>query len=70
MQSNPTRRAEPGLIVPTGEIEIYLACGWMPADEPGCVGARILAPRCFTRNSPPESSKHLVSGDLRVGSTR
>jgi hypothetical protein len=71
MQSNPTRRAERGLIVPAGEIEIYLACGWMLADEPGCIGARILPPPCFTRNSPLESSKnHRVSGDSRVGSTR
>ena len=31
-----------GIIVPAGEIEIYLANGWHLADEPNYSGARML----------------------------
>lgn len=32
---------ERGLIVPIGEIELYLLLGWSLADEPTCSGARM-----------------------------
>lgn len=41
-QSHQRHAIRRGIIVPAGEIEIYLANGWTLADEPNCSGARML----------------------------
>jgi hypothetical protein len=43
-----------GLIVPDGEIELYLMLGWTLGDEPHCSGARMLPPNCFAEQTPTE----------------
>lgn len=43
------RAARGSILVPAGEIEIYLLNGWRLTDEPGCDGARMLPPSCIHR---------------------
>jgi hypothetical protein len=45
VQINHTRSIDRGMIVPTAEIEAFLALGWRLADEPTCGGARIVIHR-------------------------
>ncbi|MBS0245502.1 MAG: hypothetical protein JSR61_02700 [Proteobacteria bacterium] len=45
------RAARGSILVPAGEIEIYLINGWRLTDEPGCDGARMLPPSCIHRVS-------------------
>lgn len=33
-----------GIHVPPGEVELYLALGWLLADEPGCGTVRMFPP--------------------------
>lgn len=42
-QSHHNHAIERGMIVPAGEIEVYLSLGWQLADEPGC-GAVSMSP--------------------------
>jgi hypothetical protein len=56
------------MIVPTGELEIYLANGWRLADEPNCSGARMLRPGAFT--SPVDFSDRVALADAAHGGSK
>jgi len=49
-QSN-SRGARRGLIIPSHDVELYVLLGWTLTDEPGCSGARMLPPNCFSAQS-------------------